>query len=38
MLPVCRTEDEGLAIPQLDGTSSDVAEYLDEWREFQEVL
>jgi hypothetical protein len=38
MLPVCRTEDEGFAISQLDVMSSDVAEFLDELREFQEVF
>jgi hypothetical protein len=38
MLPACRTEDEGFTIPQLDLTSSDVAEFLNELREFQEVF
>jgi SRSO17 transposase len=38
MLPACRTEDEGLAIPQLDLTASDVAGFLDELQEFQEVF
>jgi SRSO17 transposase len=38
MLPACRTEVEGCAIPQLDVTSSDVAGFLDELREYQEVF
>jgi SRSO17 transposase len=34
MLPACRTESEGFAIPQLALTPSDVDGFLEEWRGF----
>ena len=35
MLPACRTEGDGFAIPTFDLTSSDMAGFIDELQEFQ---
>jgi len=38
MLPACRTEDEGFAIPQLELTSRDVDGFFHELRDFHEAF
>jgi SRSO17 transposase len=38
MVPACRTAGEGLAIPQLDRTPSDVDGFRQEWQGFHEAF
>jgi hypothetical protein len=38
MLPACRTEGEGFAIPTFDVVPSDVEGFMDELREFQSAF
>ncbi len=38
MLPVCRTEGDGFAIPTFDVTVGDVDGFMDELREFQSAF
>ena len=38
MLPVCRTEGEGFAIPTFDVVPNDVEGFMDELQEFQSAF
>ena len=38
MLPTCRTEGEGFAIPTFDVVPSDVEGFMDELQEFQSAF
>ena len=38
MLPACRTEGEGFAIPTFDVVPSDVEGFMDELQEFHRLL